>query len=224
MNSKKFTLIELLVVIAIIMILAAMLLPALSKAREKAHSANCLSNERQIGTIFASYSNDWNGTLPYGYSNAGTTGKSVFTEWTGPIASYFGSPSQDKKVAMDKVVTCPSHRKKPAATDYSVNTQVLPMLLWTSSNKFYKFEQIKKPSAVIMIGDGPDSNINRCFEVRGNTSKDGSTNSKWAFNPFPGTPWRLEAIHSGRVNFLWVDGHCSPLAAPLIEVKMIQWQ
>lgn len=77
-NESCFTLIELLVVIAIIAILAAMLLPALSKAREKARSASCQSNLKQCMLSSLLYGDDYEGEMYLTYTNSSNTYWSLY--------------------------------------------------------------------------------------------------------------------------------------------------
>ena len=117
----KFTLIELLVVIAIIAILAAMLLPALSAARERAKSTRCISNLRQCGMGMIQYAQSNNNMLPSYQNEAGKC-------WPVLIASYIGYEFQSGPALFH----CPSGEVNPDIEEYQ--SCGFTQNIYTSSN------------------------------------------------------------------------------------------
>ncbi len=119
MSRKNFTLIELLVVIAIIAILAAMLLPALNSAREKARQTSCMNIVKNLAAMTILYAQDYDDFVPPtgGVGADYTSSKSY--PWPGKLAPYFNLqvnttnwlfPSEDK---LYKEYICPSDPREP---------------------------------------------------------------------------------------------------------------
>ena len=98
-RGRAFTLIELLVVIAIIAILAALLLPALAKAKDQAKSTSCLSNLHQWGVEWALYCGDYKDSFPSGANEDGTPAANARAAWFSALGRT-GSTS-------NQLLTCP---------------------------------------------------------------------------------------------------------------------
>jgi prepilin-type N-terminal cleavage/methylation domain-containing protein/prepilin-type processing-associated H-X9-DG protein len=213
---KGFTLIELLVVIAIIAILAALLLPALAKAKAQSQSAKCQSNEKEIAVCYIMYSQDNSDYLP-GAAMPYSRGDEAPIGWLVEISPYINNKNinwdsfnpNNAMSAQNTVASCPAAnlddpviKTMPAYQSYGGYGHNYGFLCYdVYADPHVKLATITKPVTCCMNADALDAAAglqgwNFGYLYPPSEKPDGSTGGPYGYTR-----------HDRGANYSWADGH-----------------
>jgi prepilin-type N-terminal cleavage/methylation domain-containing protein len=231
---RGFTLIELLVVIAIIAILASMLLPVLSRAREKGKSASCMNSLRQMALATRLYADDHDSRYCYTFQ---VRGDNVFRKaWFNFLQPYQQTtnlllcPSKTRKFK-EAVALYPSDQREKAVSNYSMNFRLggcdWPGIWDVKDWPPVRDSAIRKPSTTVHLTDGGTRPVNTKDPYRCVTPTSPEKPGCWIVHDpamdapctgcvtSPGDPnWGGPHLrHLARSNVAFADMHIEPLKA-----------
>jgi prepilin-type N-terminal cleavage/methylation domain-containing protein/prepilin-type processing-associated H-X9-DG protein len=235
-RGTGFTLIELLVVIAIIAILAAILFPVFSRAREKARQSSCGSNLRQVQLAIAQYAQDYDERHPTTWF---TTNLQQWNDWPGV---YQWEEAVLPYVKNDQLFVCPSASAiryvpdtnlagvddpPPPRGGYAGNTAYSrgSCVAGTPANHPFGFRflaAIAEPAGTFMVWDSAASGSPGRFEEGWQDGAQQPTTVNWSANPPRLEPPSWGVVggrHTEGANFSYVDGHMKWNALPKLLTK-----
>jgi prepilin-type processing-associated H-X9-DG protein/prepilin-type N-terminal cleavage/methylation domain-containing protein len=190
-----FTLIELLVVIATIALLASMLLPALSRAKQSAQSTRCLGHLRQIGLATRMYADDHEDEFPRSQHSAFTHGQ---VTWGRAIAPYLGPSGTAWTNLLEGILHCPSDKRiHPWSYGLNVYFELGPDDDYVGKPRAWRRSLlVPEPASTILFAESA-------------SAADHIMPNYWS------TPEEAHDVdmnrHRGRSNYAFVDGHAESL-------------